>query len=172
VFDRGGFLLTNQRVIKVDRSMFGGESAIHSINLENLDSIRTTAVKYYFWIVLACLSPLLMGPRDMEPYFGWGCFIIFSVLYFLTRQKAIKLSSGSSAMWLKVTSMAHEKIQEMVFAIEQAKQARLEGLQFAVTAPPAGNTQNRLTELQKLLENDLITQEEFDEKRKSILNDM
>jgi len=151
VFDRGGFLLTNQRVIKVIRTPLGGGSKVHSFNLENLDSVQTAALKKVFLIIFAFVSLLFVEINEVGLYFGIGFFIFFWILYFLTRRKVIKLSSGNSIMWLNVSAMAHENIQKMVFKIEQAKQTRLESMQESKSSPVI-ETKQRLRELQILLD--------------------
>ena len=171
VFDRGGFLLTNQRVIKVIRTPLGGGSKVHSFNLENLDSVQTAALKKVFLIIFAFVCLLFVEINEVGLYFGIGFFIFFWILYFLTRRKVIKLSSGNSIMWLNVSAMAHENIQKMVFKIEQAKQTRLESMQESKSSPVI-ETKQRLRELQILLDEGLINDEEYQSKRQQILDQM
>ena len=169
VFDRGGFLLTNQRMIKVDKSPFGATSSVHSINLENLDSVQTVAVKHISLVLFAFALLILLW--DDRPIYGIVGFALLLIVYFLTRRKVIQLASANSTMWLNVSPMAHETIQELLFEIEQAKQRRLEGLQHATRSVPAGPMQ-RLTDLKALLDAGLIDGNEFAVRRKRILDEM
>ncbi len=165
VFDRGGFVLTNQRVIKVDRTPFGGESRVHSINLENLDSIVTTAIQHLGFILVAVGCLLLLTVNEKAPAIAIGGFAICLIAFFLTRSKVIRLVSGNSVMDIVVSWMAHQQIQEMVFEIEQAKQRRLERLQkgrILVSTPD--NVRARLLELKALLDDGVITQLEWEER--------
>jgi PH (Pleckstrin Homology) domain-containing protein len=171
VFDKGGFLLTNHRVVKVDRTPFGGESKVHSIHLENIDSIQTTAIKNNVFILLAVGSLFLFGISDVGPFLGTGGFILFCILFFLTRRKVIQLASGNSTMSLNITALAHERIQEMVFEIEQAKQRRLEGIQGKSSERSvSANEKQSLKKLQGLLDDGLVTEEEYKSKRQQILD--
>ncbi len=173
VFDRGGFLLTTQRVIKVDRSAFGDRSKVHSINLENLDSVETSA-RVHLWTLLLAVMSLLYGLReDANVYVALAGVAIFVALFFLLRRKVIKLASGNSIMWLNVSAMAHEQIQELVFSVEEAKQQRLEGLQHRrdPSGPPE-SVRSRLEELKALLEDGLISPSEYEERRVEIIAEL
>ncbi len=190
VFDLGGFLLTNQRVIKVDRTGFGGVSKVHSFSLENLDSIETVATKNIslvvgaiLFLLIALVNLALIGSgeiRDTDSiesytgvFVGVGGSVLLFLMYYLTRRKVIRLSSGSSQMLLNVAPMSHEEIQELVFEIEQAKQTRLEGIQKAPeVGPDTLDAKSRLKELKDLLEEGLISEDEYNDRRKQILDEL
>jgi hypothetical protein len=172
VFDLGGFILTNQRVIKVDRTAMGGESSSHSFNLENLDSIQMVATKnnMYLWLALGALVFATIKPlRILSIFIAIGLLII----YFYSRTKLIKLTSGNSEMFINVSPMAYNQIQEMLFEIQEAKQKRLDRIReedvqrLSKSAP-----KERLRDLRALLENGDITEEEYDEKRKRIIEEI
>lgn len=172
VFDRGGFILTNQRVINVARTPLGGASKVHSINLENLDSIQTASIKYFILLLFAFVSLLFLQNDDVPPGIALSGCAIFVIAFFMSRRKVIRLASGNSIMWLNITAMAHEQIQNMVFQIEQAKQRRLEGIQKTSNSAPTPVTQHRLKELQSLLDEGLIKEDEYERKRQQILEQM
>ncbi len=173
VFDRGGFLLTNQRVIKVDRTSFGGASNVHTINLENIDSIQTNAIKPNALIFFAFMSLLFLFIEEAGPYLAIGGFSICMLLFFLLRRKVIQIASGSSTMILNVSSMNHENIQKLVFEVEQAKQRRLEGIQHKdSTRKVSADVKQRLKDIQDLLNEGLINKEEYQIKRKQIMDQL
>jgi hypothetical protein len=181
VFDEGGFILTNQRVIKVDRSPLGGDTVVHTISLEKLDSMQTVASKPIILLVIgviAFVSSLVLGTME-GAILGLVLLSGFVIAYFLWRRKVIRFVSGSSEMALLVTAMAHNQIQELVFAVEKAKQARLDALTRGDDSRSVGESRSgnksaseRIAELDTLRDGSLISTEEYSKKREQILGEL
>lgn len=177
VLDVGGFVVTSQRVIKVDRTGFGQRSHVHSINLENLDSIQTSAKKHYVFIFLAIILFLLFASNN-KPEIGFIPLLLFILIFYATRKKIIRLASGNSEMILNVISLAHERIQEVVFCIEQAKQRRLEGMQNTRISSHSNektgmvDSESRLMELKKLFDKGLLDEQEYMNQRSRVISSL
>lgn len=177
VFDRGGFVLTNQRVIKVNRTPLGSESTVHTFNLENIDSIITTTKTNPLLIVLALGFLLFLGVESYGPAMALLGSGICMAIFFAKRKKVVRIATGNSTMWLNVSPLDHNKIQELVSQIEQAKQRRLEGLQATkveevTSGSVPSDARERLRQLKALLDDGLITNEEYEQKRQQILREL
>lgn len=173
VFNRGGFVLTTQRVIMATRTRLGGETSVHAMNLENIDSIVVNAHKQYgillFSIPFLVCAPFTKTTNTMIFVFVSGLF--FLACYFLTRKKVIEIRSTNSVLPLNVWSMAHDKVDDLIAEIQAAKQRRLDKLKHRHDAQrTAEDPQHRLKRLDSLLQQGLISQDEYVEKRKDILN--
>lgn len=129
VFDRGGFLLTNHRVIQVTRTPFGGETMLHTFCLENLDSVQVSSSSPYqiLLVGVGCFAAALMwGKGGGVVALGFLVLLVACVTYYFSRKKVIRLTSFNGKIELEVAAMAHSQIQELVFAVEQAKRKLLD----------------------------------------------
>jgi hypothetical protein len=192
LFDRGGFVLTNQRVIQVHRTSFGGVSHVVSFGLENLDSVQNLSHKplgcAFFALLCASLAFLAYYVKHMEdwlPTTAWALAIaaVLSWFIYLSRRKrTIILSSGRTEIVLDVTPFSVKRIQELVFEIEKAKNMRFAVLARGRTSNQQESTsvprvksrsvKTRLSELKSLLDDGLITEEEYQARRKAIINSL
>jgi len=196
LFDRGGFVLTNQRVIQVQRSKMGGKSEVVSFFLENLDSIQNKSRRFLgcgFIAALALVAAIASVFAEFLEAAGILGFaaLFFWITYLATRKRLVTLSSGRAEIVLDVRPFSVNTIQEFVFEIEQAKAARLSRLhgykQSGVESsdaepkegPPKASTERmeggnspkgRLLQAKELFEAGLITEEEYQEKRRQILD--
>ncbi len=190
LFDRGGFVLTNQRVIQIHRTPLGGESEVLSFFLENLDSIQNRSRKSVgcaFFAILFLATAL--GTFVFQRHEDWmlaavGGLVVASILswvvYLATRKRLIRLSSGRTEIALDVSPFSVNGVQELVAEIEQAKACRLDQVRSRVApseplaaipgAPNPKTTKERLEELRDIHRNGLITAEEYDAKRREILD--
>lgn len=200
IFDKGGFFLTNQRLIKVERGLWGSSSTVRSFSLENLDSILNESSKpvgCLFIGILLVIGAIVLGILTLEELdklrgepttpgiLGAIAFVIAVInliTYFFGRQRLIRLTSGRSEIILNVRPLSFEKIQELVFEIEQAKQKRLERLGRDPDSKKTDSTgqlgkerksvRQRLKELETLLREGVITKKEYDAKRKDIIGEL
>jgi len=183
VFDKGGFILTNQRVIKVDRSNFGGSSMVHSINLEKIDSVMNVAQKHLILLIIGTvliIMGLLVAKDPVVKEVGIFTLLIgiaFIGFFFFRRRRVIIISSGSADMIIQVHSMDHDSIQKLVFLIEKAKEDYLNNNNNNNTINISNNSTNnnievRLNKLKNLLEDKLITEAEYYKKKKEIISDL
>jgi len=171
VFDHGGFILTNQRVIHVVRSRLGGTTSVQTITLEKLDSVQVDAERRLVLLALAAVLALI-GQKVQD---GAGYHVAAAACvaaFFLTRRKVIRLRSGNSEIVLNVRALAHEKIQELVFAVEEAKQERMEGLQHPSSTGTRKAVSERLSALDDLRDQGLLDSQEYQRKRDQILDDL
>jgi hypothetical protein len=137
LFDYGGFVLTNQRVINVHRG--GGASDVLTFNLENIDSVRTSSDSKPGCIVAGLLVGFGMLSAGVVQKKGdlVAILVVGGILaglggilfYYLTRSKQVVINSGTTQMVLGASGMSFQGMQELVFAIDQAKQHRLDALQ-------------------------------------------
>jgi len=174
--NNGGFILTNQRVIKVVKSSFGTEKTIHTFNLESIDSILSFLQRFWGYLILALLffvGGIIKG-INFPPLVISGLFVL---AYFKLTKKLIKISSGRSDMYLDVNSMRSDQVQELVSAIEDAKQKRLNALQNKQSIPttPSGSTlssslKDKLQEIEGLKADGLISEEEYNSLRAKALS--
>lgn len=200
IFNKGGFFLTNQRLINVERSPWGSSSTVRSFSLENLDSILNESKKpvgCLFIGILFIIGAIFLGILELEeidelreaptmPALFAGLVFFISIVslitYFFSRQRVIKLTSGRSEIILNVRSLSFEKIQEIVFEIEQAKQNRLErqGKDISIKETDfyteldrkKKSAMTRLQELDALRSDGLISEEEYNAKRKGIIDEL
>ena len=105
----------------------------------------------------------------------WILFCL--VIYYLLGRKAIVLYSGRSEIYVNVTKLKYEIIENMIFEIENAKQKRLEQLRKRESAirnerQEKIDTSDRLIKLKSLFEKGLLSKEEFEKKRSEIIKDI
>jgi len=181
VFDKGGFILTNQRVIKVDRSTFGGSSMVHSVNLEKIDSVKNVVQKHLILLIIGAvliIMGLLVAKDPGVKEIGIYTLLIgiaFIGFFFFRRRRVIIISSGRTDMIIQVHSMDHDNIQKLVFSIEKAKEDYLNNNNNTINISnnsANNNIEVRLNKLQNLLEGKLITEAEYDKKKKEIISDL
>src|SRR5690606_33287385 len=95
VFDRGGFILTNQRLIKIDRTSFGGTSSVHTFNLERIDSIQNKQSNYW-WVILFGIVAIIIGiysDDDNILLFSLLVLLITLLIYAFSRKRIITIYS-------------------------------------------------------------------------------
>jgi len=174
--NNGGFILTNQRVIKVVKSSFGAEKTIHTFNLENIDSIFSFLQRQWVYLIVALLFLIVGIIEDKNfPLLVLSGLIVLA--YFKFTKKLVKISSGRSDMYLDVNSMKADQVQELVSAIEDAKQKRLNALQnkqstsgTPVSASIPSSLKDKLKEIEGLKADGLISEEEYNSLRAKALS--
>ena len=179
---KSGLVLTNDRVLYIENIAFYKKS-IQSINLENLDSLETTTVKEPSLLIVGCVLmvfSVFIIFIDKEFSFITSVLFLLSLLsviyYFLYNHKILKLSSGRTDIKLKVDKLPEDKLKIFISEIEDAKKKK-----FLATNKTSSNSvkdtsfksaEERLFELKKLLDKNLITNEEYESKRNNILKDI
>lgn len=173
VFDRGGFLLTDQRVVHVMRAPLGGGSTVHSIGLESLDSIQTQTRRSMALLVIGIAFAIAAVSSPTGP--SSGLFFALGVggiaAYVLLKQRTVRLVSTNSVMVLPLHGQALEQAEDLVAAVEEAKQSRLLRLERAARDPATGSgtAADRLRRLAALRSEGLISEEEYHARREAFL---
>jgi hypothetical protein len=178
VFDKGGFILTNQRVIKVDRSIFGGSSLVHTINLDKIDSVRNEVKKYIVLLALGCATIFIglvqaIADNSKASIFTFIICGVFIISYFYTRKRVITISSGRTDMYLDVNLLSHEEIQKLVFLIESAQQEYLKKKSNITIETKVDKNiddiENKLITLKDLFDKNIINENEYEFKKNDLL---
>ena len=135
VFSNGGFLLTSQRAIHIDKTDLRNESGVRLMNLEDIDAIETMKVRHNYNIVFAIFSIILAALFSNipdRPNIGFlitaACSVYFAIMYFITRRNVIRLVSNSTFMLLNVTEMNANQVETVIEEIDQARQQRMKEL--------------------------------------------
>ncbi|MCW8896593.1 MAG: hypothetical protein OQJ96_06100 [Flavobacteriales bacterium] len=131
-----GLVLTNYRI----RSEFKilGKGKISSIMLEELSSSQLTYKSKpklllfgFIILVISIMGGAYMGVvlhkerNGMDiAIFGAFLFIIFIVLYFVSRHHIVSFSSSSSSIDLKTRGLDFKEIRQLIDTVENAKNAR------------------------------------------------
>ena len=124
--EKNSVVLTNYRITKED-----GNSYKIAIFLKNISSIIAHYKTEPIFIILGAISLIagvvLVLHGDLNS-FGIASFVLCAVLfaaYFLTKKHVITVSSdGGEKMVIEVQKKSHERIEEFITNIQQAKQGK------------------------------------------------
>lgn len=175
-----GFVLTSQRIIQNVKTGMLSHS-LHSIAIDKIDSVRAQIKSNVGAIILALICIAFGTPFITTP--AGACLVGGGVLVLLialaTRSKTIEVVSGSSKMGLVVTALSRKQANALIASIEQAKVRREVSLKggpipaqpAAAAAPPSGaaSVEERLKQLDILKTRGVVSDAEYQEKRRSLI---
>lgn len=103
-----------------------GTSINKSISLEHVTSCENKYTSQTGFIVLAIISLITGFSIGTESSISIGLltFIVFAIIYALTRQNNIIIGSPSTRIRVSVSGMDREKILEFIDLIEETKYAK------------------------------------------------
>lgn len=184
--------MTSQRAIKVT-SKGWGSCDMHSIGVDKIDAIKTTFVGNYGLIALGCVIAAagayfkFLRPGDDSGLIGWPCLgagVLIVLIAIGTQKRFIEIASGTTTMQLPFSLLRLKDSHALVADIESTKvrrevELRSQGVGAAAPSRPATpaavpptSSGDRLTQLNALRQQGLITEEEFAAKRQVILDSM
>lgn len=200
VVTRGGFVLTTQRIIRVDVGKWS-EKGIHTIPLQKIDAMRARirpmtgaivcgAVMAAAGVAFAVLGSSQGHPRNATPApsggpsFGLALIAIgvSMVLSGLARRiKAIQIVSGATTMNLNLMRAPVSAVHSFIAKIERTKasvesQSRLDGVPQPAGGVHVGpvtisdNARSRLDAVVRLHEQGVISDTEYEDRRRAILD--
>lgn len=187
VFQHGGFILTNKRVLSIEGTPLGVSSDFVSFDLDKLDSIESKTLRPLAALVIGLLcivgGPQFFNARGMEgvAFTIIGVGVVSFLWYIIAKKHAVVMRSGRSEIALQVSADVGA-MQELVLAIDQARSSRLESLRrhedahsseqrATVTSQDTG-VEERLRRLDGLLENGAIDKDEYKSQRARILESL
>ena len=107
-----------------------GNSYNQNIALEHITSCENKYSSQIGILIFSFLS-LIVGfviETEISIAIGVGIFIVFAIIYVLTKQNNIIVGSPSTRMKIDVKGMKREKILNFINLIEQTKHKRIENL--------------------------------------------
>jgi hypothetical protein len=187
VFQHGGFILTNKRVLSIEATPLGVSSDFVSFDLDKLDSIESKTLRPLAALVIGLLcivgGPQFFNARGMEgvAFTIIGVGVLSFLWYIIAKKHAVVMRSGRSEIALQVSADVGA-MQELVLAIDQARSSRLESLrknegsrsqdQGSAGTSQDASVEQRLRRLDGLLDTGAIDNDEYRLQRARILESL
>lgn len=104
-----------------------GNSYNQNIALEHITSCENKYASQIAFAILSVICPIFgfsVG-TEISISIGFVLFLVFAIIYFLTRQNNIIVGSPSTRMKIDVKGMNKEKILDFINLIEETKHKRV-----------------------------------------------
>ena len=194
-FSSASATLTNYRIVSVENSGgFDQDGTMHSIDLENIDSISSRTVTPiwalvpgFALIVFHFIFVNYLAPKDKDNWVFWPIeLVVWAICIYryskVTPEKFVQVISANSTMELEGKGLDVAGMNKLVSLIDNTRLKRKQGLgkpgkessNIGVTdiGSSSGELSKRLESLQAAHKGGLISKDEFDKKRASILEEL